>query len=199
MNNVALRAAVSCIALCTAGFAWTLWHLHPALRRTDAQAAEAIEAAARNEQKAEPRVSTLPLLPTLVAPAPDRRVPDPVTSVLPESNDEPIPEVAANNAPIPEVAAADRRAAMADFWNLTEEQTKAFDAASEAPAAERLEVMLRFARGEITKRDLNAELQSADDRGLKRVSEVLGDERFNEYLSIRGRLEVDDPEISSNP
>jgi len=60
-------------------------------------------------------------------------------------------------------------------------------------------VVLRFERGEITMRDLNAELQSADDRGPKRVREVLGDERSNEYLSIRGASRLMIRRISSKP
>jgi len=164
-----------------------------------AQTHKTAEAPAHNEQEAEPQVSKLPLLPTLVAPGPDRREPVvvttleeqgsvPATDVNPDLSDEPMPEVAASN----------RRAAMAEFWNLSDEQTQAFDSATEAPAAERLEVMMRFARGELAKSDLDAELRAADDRGLQRVREVLGEERFNEYLSIRARFEVDYPELASN-
>jgi hypothetical protein len=88
---------------------------------------------------------------------------------------------------------------MAQFWNLTEEQARAFDKASESPGTERTDVMLRFAAGKIAKKDFSAEMQAADQRGLQRVREVLGDERFGEYLSIRAVLEGDMPDMSPVP
>jgi len=190
MNSVRLRFAVlACIALCTTVVAWSLWNQHPVMRRAAIQADKATEAAVRNGQEADPSVSSLPLLPTLVAPVLDQGVPVPVASATPESNDEPIKEV----------VAANRRAQIADYWNLTEEQTRALDIASEAPAEERLEVMVRFSRGEIAEKDFSAEMQAADGRGLQRVREVLGDEQFSEYVSIRGRLEADEPDMSPAP
>jgi hypothetical protein len=88
---------------------------------------------------------------------------------------------------------------MAHLWNLTEEQARALDAASAAPAQERMDVMLRFAQGRIAKKDFSAEMQAADQRGLQPVRQVLGDERFDEYLSIRARLEGDEPDMSPVP
>jgi hypothetical protein len=92
-----------------------------------------------------------------------------------------------------ELVTADKRAAMATTWGLTKQQTEAFENATEAPSEERLEVMMRFARGEIADADLETELEAADQRGLQKVHEVLGDERFNEYMSIRWHFEADEP------
>lgn len=199
MKSIGLRGAVSGIVLCAAGFSWSSWQRHPDSRSAVPQKHKTAEAPAHNEQEAEPQISKLPLPPTLVASGPDRPQPAMVTTL---EEPEPVPATDVNpdlsDEPMPEVVASNRRAAMADFWNLSEEQTKAFDTATEAPAAERLEVMMRFARGELANSDLDAELRAADDRGLQRVREVLGEERFNEYLSIRARFEVDYPELASN-
>jgi len=190
MKSVSLRYAVlACIALCTAVVVCSLWHERPVMRPAENPAGEATEAAVRDEPEAAPIISMPRQLPTLAAAPLNQGVSAPAAAAAPESNDEPIKEV----------VAADRRAAMADQWGLTEEQTKALDTASEAPAEERMEVMLRYAQGKIAKKDLSAEIQAADERGLKRVHEVLGDERFNEYLSIRGRLEGDEPDMSPVP
>lgn len=193
MNRASLRnAMLACIAPCAAVVAWSIWHRDPVVRRVENQPGAATEAADRNDRQAELReesefiMSRLPLLRAAVAAALQRGVPAVTAGATPDSNDEPIREI----------SAAKQRAVMADFWNLTAEEAAALDAASEAPADERLQVMLRLARGEIAERDLNAELQAADARGLKLVQAVLGDERFSEYVSIRGRLEADEPDLS---
>jgi hypothetical protein len=189
MKSVRLRSAsLACVAFFAAAVAWSLWHQQPFERRADNQAGKAAEAVVPDEQGATPTVS-LPRPPALAAVAPDQDVPALAASASPESNDESSTEAAAANT----------RATMAHLWNLTQEQTKALDTASAAPAQERMDVMLRFAQGRVAKKDFSAEMQAADQRGLQRVREVLGDERFNEYLSIRASLEGDEPDLSPDP
>jgi hypothetical protein len=190
MHSVHLRFLfLPFVAFSAATVAWSLWHQRPVERHADNQAGDAAEAVVRDEQGATPTASVWRKPPALAKVALDQDVPALAASPSPESNDESTSEIAAANA----------RAAMADFWKLTAEQVRAFDTASAAPAQARMDVMLRFAEGKVAKKDFSAEMQAAERRGLERVRDVLGDERFNEYLSIRARLEGDEPDMSPSP
>lgn len=186
MTNRNFRlAALASAAVCTGVVVRSLWPHGAGLHQADG----VTEVVIPNEAETEAEPEAHRLLPTVVATAPDQFLPVQTASATSESSDEPLREIVTSN----------RRAAMADFWNLTEEQARALDIASEAPAEERLEVMMQYAQGKITKTALSAEMQAADERGLRRVHEVLGDERFNEYLSMRGRLEAEEPDMSPVP
>ncbi len=197
MRIFSLRStALPGVALSTVVATWSWWHDRPVTPKATQRAPVSTEIAVANERQtvavAEFKPRATPMSSTVVEherSLAHRSLSD--ESLEPESD---VPDP--NSELGRELIAADRRAAMATVWGLTKQQTGAFDAATEAPSQERLEVMTRFAKGEIAEADLNAELEAADERGLQWVHDVLGDERFNEYLSIRWTFETDEPEMS---
>jgi hypothetical protein len=80
------------------------------------------------------------------------------------------------------------RAIMATTWGLSDEQTRQFEIASDAPRQERADVFKRFTRGEIAREDLGKEMDAAEERGNQRLRGVLGEAKFLEYQTMRGHF-----------
>jgi hypothetical protein len=187
-------AVLSCIAFSTVAVIWSSLNEHLGVRKSN-RGTEKLSGSYRGKVSEVAQQSVI-FAPITSEPIPvvrrrdESSVREAMTSEVPDKIDV---QTDSDSVEEREFVTADKRAAMATTWGLTKQQTEAFEIATLAPSEERLEVMMRFARGEIADADLDTELEAADERGLQKVHDVLGDERFNEYMSIRWHFEADEP------
>lgn len=85
-------------------------------------------------------------------------------------------------------ARAKERAVMAKTWGLSKYQALRFDLASNVALQERMLVVERHNRGEISSDEMFAELPAANKKGDDSLRDALGEERFLEYKTMEGHF-----------
>jgi hypothetical protein len=85
-------------------------------------------------------------------------------------------------------ARAKERAIMAKTWGLSKYQALRFDWASNVALEERMLVVERYNRGEISSEQMFAELPAANKKGDDSLREAIGEERFEEYKAMEGHF-----------
>lgn len=77
---------------------------------------------------------------------------------------------------------------MAKTWGLSKYQALRFDLASNVALQERLRIVERYNRGEISSDEMFAELPAANQKGDDSLREALGEEHYQVYKAMEGHF-----------